>query len=336
MAAKSAEQDQRARRRKRLIKGLLVGGAAIGIPALANALVSRSMRRLPPPRWGRLRRYAWRHGEIAFQRLGEGPPILLLHSFGPGHGSDEWRTVAETLAAEHQVFAPDLLGWGRSDKPQITYDGELYIQLILDFLHDVVGSPAAVVAAGLTAAYATQIAVDQPDRVRALGLVVPLGIEVHGDEPDVKDAIVHRLLRLPVLGTSALNLFTSRSGISHHLRQDVFAGPERVDAEMVERHYLASHQPGAHASLAAYLAGYLNHGVEELLPRLTVPVWIAWGRQAAAPPIATADLWLRQVDAELEVFEGSGNQPQIEEPAAFARRLTAFLATAGRGEPAGV
>ena len=283
------------------------------------------MRRLPPPRWGRLRRYAWRHGEIAFQRLGQGPPLLLLHSFGPGHGSDEWRTVAETLATHHEVFAPDLLGWGRSDKPQLTFDGELYIQQILDFMHDVIGEPASIAAAGLPCAYATQIAVDQPERVRALALVVPLGIEVHGDEPDIKDALVHRLLRLPVLGTSALNLFTSRSGIAHHLRSDVFAGPERVDAELVESHYLASHQPGAHAPLAAYLAGYLNHGVEELLPRLSVPLWLAWGRKAAAPAIETADLWLRHLDAELQVFEGSGNQPHLEEPAAFARRLDAFL-----------
>ncbi len=325
MVAQTAEEDQRSRRRKRLVKGLLVGGAAIGIPALANLLVSRRLRRLPPPRWGRLRRYAWRHGEIAFQRLGQGPPLLLLHSFGPGHGSDEWRTVAETLSASHQVFAPDLLGWGRSEKPQRTYDGEFYLQQILDFLHDVIGERAVIVAAGLSAAYATQIAVDQPERVKALGLVVPLGIEVHGDEPDVKDALVHRLLRLPILGTSALNLFTSRSGIAHHLRNDVFAGPERVDAEAVDRHYLASHQPGAHASLAAYLAGYLNHGVEELLPRLSVPLWLAWGRSAAAPRIETADLWLRHIDAELQVFEGSGNQPHAEEPAAFARRLASFL-----------
>jgi pimeloyl-ACP methyl ester carboxylesterase len=284
---------------------------------------------MPPPRWGRTQRYAWRLGEVVFQRLGEGPPLLLLHSFGPGHDNEQWREAAEILAHEHQVYAPDLLGWGRSEKPSLTYDGELYIQLIDDFLHDVVGARAAIVATGLPAAYALQIAVDVPERVRALALVVPLGLEAHGDEPDLKDALVHRLLRLPVLGASALNLYTSRSGLSHHLRSEVFAAPERADAAVVERLYVSSHQPGAQASLAAYLAGYLNHGVEDLLARVDVPTWLAWGRRAASPPVETADLWLRHLAAELVVFDGSGSQPHAEQPQAFCRALVEFLRKAG-------
>ena len=101
-----------------------------------------------------------------------------------------------------------------------------------------------MVAAGLAAAYAVQIAVDEPEAIAALGLVVPLGIESHGDEPDFKDAMVHRLLRLPVVGTSALNLYTSRSAIDHHLLE-AYAVEERVDAALVEHHYRSSHQPGA-------------------------------------------------------------------------------------------
>lgn len=325
MAAQTAEERQRTRRRKRLIRGLLVGAAAIGVPALANALVRRRVGRLPPPRWGRLHRYAWREGEVVFQRLGQGPALVLLHSFGPGHDAEQWRPTAERMAAGWRVFAPDLPGWGRSDKPALTYDGELYIQLLADFLHDVVGERAVVAAAGLPAAYAVQVAVDNPEMVRALALVSPLGLDAHGDEPDFKDALLHRLLRLPILGQSALNLYTSRSGLAHHLRSEVYAAPERVDASLVERHWNLSHQPGAHAALAAYLAGYLNHGVEDLLPRLDVPVWLAWGRQSAYPPVEAADLWLKHLDAELTVLEESGSQPHGERPAGFCRALTRFL-----------
>ena len=132
-----------------------------------------------------------------------------------------------------------------------------------------VGERAVLVAAGLPAAYAVQLGVDQPELVRALALVVPLGMELHGDEPDLKDAVVHRLLRLPVLGTSALNLFTSRSGITSYLRREVYASPALVDDALVEEHYRNSHLPGAHAALAAYLAGYLNHGVRDALGRST-------------------------------------------------------------------
>ena len=85
-----------------------MGGAAVGLPAIANALVSRRGRRLPPPAWGRGDRYRWQRGEIAYQRLGAGPPLVLLHSLGPGHSAAEWRRAAEILAAgiDHYLTKP--------------------------------------------------------------------------------------------------------------------------------------------------------------------------------------------------------------------------------------
>lgn len=326
MAARSVSEEYRKRRRKRLLKALLFGGAAVGIPAAANAIIARRNGSLAAPRWGRSHRYAWKRGEIAFQRLGSGPPVICLHSFGPGHDAREWRGVAERIADRFEIFVPDLLGWGRSEKPELDYDAEFYIDQITDFIEDVAGAPAVILAAGLSAAYAVQIALDRPQAIRALGLVVPSGIAVSGEEPDVKDALVNRMLRLPVVGTSALNLYTSRSAIASHLRRD-FHAAERVDAQTIEHHYQSSHQPGSHWALAAFLSGYLNHRIDESLTRLDTPTWIAWGRQATMPPVEIADFWLSRIaQAELEVFEGAGNQPHSELAARFEERLAAFLA----------
>jgi pimeloyl-ACP methyl ester carboxylesterase len=324
--ATTSEELQRAARRRRLVKGLLLGGAAVGLPALANAWVRRRAGRLESANWGRPQSYAWRHGEIAFQQLGEGEPLVLLHSFGAGHDSAEWRSAAEILALHYRVVVPDLLGWGMSDKPSLTYDGELYIELLQNFLEDVVEGRPVLVTSGLSAAYGVQLGVDQPELLRGLAMVCPLGLDLHGEEPDLKDALLHRMMRLPILGTSALNVFTSRAGIGSHLRNEVYAAPERVDAALIEHHYQASHEPGAHASLAAYLAGYLNHNVRTVLPRLSLPVWIAWGRQSASPPVDRCDQWLRYLmDADLEVLEGAGSQPHAETPKPFCRRLEKFL-----------
>ena len=307
-----------------------MGGAAIGVPAVLNALVSRRARRLPAVTWGSGDRYAWKSGDVVFQHLGDGSPVVLIHSFGPGHGAAEWRRAAEILAQSYEVFAPDLLGWGYSQVSGLTCDSELYIRLIRDFLEDVVGRRAVIVAAGLSAAYAVQIAVDQQELVSGLALVSPLGIDLHGDEPDLKDAVVYRLLRLPILGTSALNLYTSRSAMASYLRREVYASSAAVDDELVDEHYRSSHQPGSQAALAAYLAGYLNHGVREALGRLGRPLWLAWGRHAASPPVETADLWLRQCpDAGLEVFEHAGVLPHAESPKEFCGKLERFLANLG-------
>ena len=305
-----------------------MGGAAIGVPALINTMVSKRAGKLPAPGWGQGLTYRFAHGKIAYQKLGEGSPVLLLHSFGPGHSAEEWRQVAELLARSHQVFVPDLLGWGRSDRPKTTYDSELYIELISEFAHRVVGSRPTLVAAGLSAAYAVQLAVDQPELLRALALVVPSGLELDGDEPDFKDAMVHRLLRLPILGTSALNVYTSRSAIATYLEKEVYATANQVDEAMIDRHYRNSHQLGAHGALAAYLSGYLNHSVREILEGVDLPVWIGWGRQATTPGVESADLWLHHLaGAELEVFEDSGILPHAEVAEELSRRLGLFLSS---------
>jgi pimeloyl-ACP methyl ester carboxylesterase len=324
--ARTSQEEQKRRRRSRLLKGLLLGGAAVGLPALANALIARRNRRLEAAGWGRPKRYAWELGDVSYQDLGTGEPLVLVHSLGPGHDSEEWRAVAEELAERHRVFVIDLIGWGRSDKPDSDYDGELYIKLLGDFLEDVVGRRCTLIGAGLSASYAIQLAVDRPESISSIALVVPSGIDAEGDEPDLKDALVHWLLRTPVFGTSALNLYTSQTALGQHLRSEILAAPERADAARVDHLYRSSHQPGAHAALAAYLSGYSNHRAVEALGRFHSPLWLAWGRAAKNPPVETADLWLQRApQAELEVFEDSGNLPHLEEPKAFARSLRRYL-----------
>ena len=139
--------------------------------------------------------------------------------------------------------------------------------------------------------------------------------------------MIHRLLRLPVFGTSAMNLYTSRTGIAQPPAPTrSIAAPERADAAdgrapLPRR--ATSRAPTA--ALAAYLAGYLNHAVEDGAARgCSQPVLLAWGREAANPPVESADLWLHALPAaELEVFETAGTLPHAEAPTAFASAWSA-------------
>ena len=325
--AETAEEEQRRRRRKRLIRGLLVGSAALGLPALVNAMVARRAQGMPPASWGQPQRYSGSSGEVVFQHFeGDGSAVVLLHSLGPGHSGLQWREVGERLGERHDVYVPDWLGWGESDHPSLVYDGDLYIQQLIDFLGDIVARRAAVVAAGLSAAYAIQVAVDHPELLSALCLVTPVGIDLHGDEPDIKDAILHRLLKLPILGTSALNVFTSKAGIAGHLRRDIFNSEACATTDRIEQHYRLSHLPGAHGGLAAYVSGYLNHSVSQVVSRVEQPVTIVWGREARSPAVESADLWLHHLPtAELSVLESCGSLPHYEKPDSFVAVLDDFL-----------
>lgn len=315
-----------------MIRGLILGGAALGVPALVNAVVARRAARMPAPAWADVSRFHSSVGELSYRRCGgEGMPVLCLHSMGPGHSGLEWRSLAELLASQHRVFIPDLLGWGESERPRRTYDSHLYIDLIYELLEELVAERCVLLASGLTAAYTVQVAVDHPELVAAIGLFVPQGIELHGDEPDLKDTILHRLLRVPILGTSAVNLFTSRSGIASHLQSEVYADAGRLEPDTLDQHYRSSHLPGAHAPIAAHLSGYLNHNIGDILGRLEPPLWIAWGRDARTPAVESADLWLKQVpNAEFEVFERSALCPHSEQPEAVAQALEDFVARRAR------
>lgn len=311
-----------------LAKGLLVAGAAAGVPLLVSEVIRRRAEPPQSPGWGRTHRFAGAFGEIVFQELGTGsPPLLLLHSFGPGYDGDQWRRTAELLAERHTVFVPDLPGWGRSETPRGGYAAERYVDALDGFLRRVVRDRAAVVAAGMAGAYAVRIAAAHPERVGALVLATPLGLKADAPAFDgARAAFLRRLLHLPVLRTTALDWLTSRPALSQHLRREVYAAPERVDAALLDHHYRASHLPRTRGALTAWLGGDLWMSVEEDLERLDVPLLLTWGRAAKSAPPENADLWRRAAPhARLEIFEGSGELPHVESPTAFCRAVERFL-----------
>ncbi|MCE2558618.1 MAG: alpha/beta fold hydrolase [Acidobacteria bacterium] len=197
--ARSADQELKRLRRRRVTRGLLLGGVALGAPAVINTLVARRAARLPRPRWG-----ATRHVEIDGQRLayvhlprsgqGSTPPMVLLHTFGPGHTGLLWRETAERLARGHDCFVPDWLGWGDSERRAQRYTAEFYIDLLDRFLEEVVGGPAILVAPHRAAAYAVQVTLDAPQRVAALALIAPQGLGADVAQ-DRGDPLLHALLR---------------------------------------------------------------------------------------------------------------------------------------------
>ncbi len=329
--ARSADEELKRLRKRRVTRGLILGGLALGAPAVINTVVARRAARLPRPRWG-----ATRHVEIDGRRLayvhiprsgqGAAPPMVLLHTFGPGHTGLLWREAAERLARSHDCLVPDWLGWGDSERKARRYTAGLYIELLDRFLKEVVGEPAILVAPQQAAAYAVQAALHAPERVAAMALVAPQGLGADLIQ-DPGDPVLHALLRAPLLGTSALNLVTSERSLESHLRRETMFGVEGLGKPLVEAMYRASHLPGASHALTDSLCGRLGHQLTAGFgDELQQPTWLAWGREATHPPLEAADLWLQELPkADLEVLDGCRNLPHVERPAEFAAALAAFI-----------
>ena len=78
--------------------------------------------------------YDWRFGKIHYTVKGNGKPLLLVHNLTVGSSGYEFYKIADQLSAQFEVYTMDLLGYGLSDKPDMTYTSFLYVQLLSDFI----------------------------------------------------------------------------------------------------------------------------------------------------------------------------------------------------------
>ena len=83
--------------------------------------------------------YRWKQGKIYYHRRGTGSPVLLIHGLDASDSGRDLDTLSKALSTKHTVYTIDLLGFGLSDKPWITYTNYLYVLLIQDFIKDVIG-----------------------------------------------------------------------------------------------------------------------------------------------------------------------------------------------------
>ncbi|HEX8557479.1 MAG TPA: alpha/beta fold hydrolase [Pyrinomonadaceae bacterium] len=306
-------------------KGLLAGGAAgAGVAALAavNAAVARDV---PEPETGALGgepgAYRWKHGEVFYRHAGreDAPAVLFVHGVAAGARAFMWRRNFLPLARDFRVYALDLLGFGYSDKPaNAPYSADLYVELISDFLDEVVGRRACVVAHTLSAAFAVRAADERPGSVGSLVLVSPAAAERPGARPGMTGAAFYGLLHSPVLGASFYNAMTSERGIRDFARNQLFYEKRFATPRLVAHYYAVSHLPGAQYAATAFFSGYLNADVREPFARLRQPVTLAWGKQDSANPVEQAGHLLGlNPRARLEVFDRCRQMPQEEHAERF-------------------
>jgi pimeloyl-ACP methyl ester carboxylesterase len=120
-------------------------------------------------------------GEMIYHISGAGDPVLFLHGIYLGASSYEWSKVYPHFTLGREVIAPDLIGFGESERPGVTMDATDYCESLVEFLRSTCGDRSPViVASGLTAGIALLMASRHPERVRRLILLLPTGLKESG------------------------------------------------------------------------------------------------------------------------------------------------------------
>ena len=95
--------------------------------------------------------YPWKHGNVFYTKTGCGSPILFVHDLNTTASAEEWKKIIHRFEKTHTVYTVDLLGCGRSDKPAMEYANYLYVQLLTDFVKEVIQEKTIVVATNMSA-----------------------------------------------------------------------------------------------------------------------------------------------------------------------------------------
>lgn len=269
------------------------------------------------------------HGQpVTFHMMGEGPPVLLVH--GITSSSRTWKAVMPRLAEKHTVIAPDLLGHGRSAKPQGDYSLGAYASGMRDLLVALDVTKATVVGHSLGGGIAMQFGYQFPDRVSRLILVDTGGIgrEVN---PALRAAalpgaeFVLPLLFTPTLHDAGLKVRNFLAGIGLRGSADVegvaegFASLTEADSRRAFIHTVRSviDPTGQRVSAADRL--YLTRDI---------PTMIVWGERDRIIPVSHAGLAHELMPgSRLEIFPGAGHFPFNDDPDRFIDLLEDFIDT---------
>ena len=253
-----------------------------------------------------------------YLEAGTGAPVLLVHGSGPGVSAyANWRLTIPDLATRFRVVAPDMAGFGFSERPEdARYDLDRWVGQAVGLLDALGLDRASVVGNSFGGAVALRLAATHPDRVDRLVLMGSVGVPfpitdgldaVWGYQPSV--ANMRRLL-------------------------DVFAWNTALATdELAEVRYRASTEPGVQESFAAMFPAPRQRWVDAMvtpddaIAALPHPTLVVHGREDQVIPRANSLHLARLIpDVRLHVFGNCGHWTQIEKATEFNRLVGDFLA----------
>ncbi|AFK18525.1 alpha/beta hydrolase [Haloferax mediterranei ATCC 33500] len=300
-----------------------LAAAGVGLAAATNAALSKRVGPLEPPLSGDHQTYRWRGMDVSYVEAGDedAPTLVFLHGINAAGSSGEFRKVFGELAEDYHVVAPDLPGFGLSDRPALYYSPALYEDFVGDFLAEY--DDPAVIASSLTAAYTVAAASRDDVSVSRFVLICP----TERGGPDRKEWL-RELIRAPVVGKTLFNLISSRPSIRYFNADHGYYDPSKAGDDWQEYEWQTSHQGGARFAPASFISGYLNTDVDlgEALSNLDVPTTLVWGRESDVTPLKRGRELADEADCTLVVFDETMLLPHVEFPSAFVDTVRDALA----------
>ena len=256
---------------------------------------------------------------------GAGAPVLLIHGSGPGVSAwANWRLVMPALAQQARVIAPDMVGFGYTERPEgFVYNMDAWVRQAVGLLDALGIERTDLVGNSFGGALSLALAIAHPERVRRLVLMGSAGVS------------------FPL--TEGLDAVWGYTPSVENMRaiMDYFAFDQGLMSDDLARlRFEASIRPGFQESFAAMFPAPRQRWIEALasaeadIRALPHQALVIHGREDRVIPLATSltlSSWIQR--SQLHVYGQCGHWTQIEHAARFARLVGDFLAEARPDEP---
>lgn len=320
----------------------MTGRAALGLAAAAAAAYgvylwgSPGGRRRPVTELDyalklRLHYVPWSELHYAYySRTGSGRPLVLLHSINAVASAHEMRPLVDRLrrASRRPLYALEWLGFGHSDRPELSYGPELMEQQLEHFLGRVLNHRGGVdiVALSLGANYAAELARRRPDLVRSLVAIEPAAL---GDEPaEIGSGWARLLFTLPGVQRAFYDRLTTRESLHRFARENLFTSEFGVPDEYVDYAAQTARVEGAARPLDDFLNGNLApDAASEAFLHMRRPLQVIHGTVEGRRMESYTSLPELQDRPDTEIVPlPTGSMPHWERPDEVVERIAAFHA----------
>lgn len=280
--------------------------------------------------------WQWRGHSIYYVQAGEKhslrPALLLVHGFGAS--TDHWRKNITGLCNDFEVYAIDLLGFGRSAKPNLQYSGNLWRDQLFDFISEVIGKPAVLAGNSLGGYACLCVAAQFPDA--AAGVVLlnsagPFSENQPTSEPEPLQAqieppqqpnplqklfgdVVKWIFQQP-LSRWLLFQYVKQPWVIRQTLEKVYLDKSAITDQLVEEIQRPADDAGAFDVFSSVFSTPQGEKVDVLLGQLTCPLLMLWGEGDPWMNARERSLKFRQYYPQLtEHFLRAGHCPHDEVP----------------------
>lgn len=312
---------------KNKIKYSILFGAATALSvSVINKIiyVSSTMKNNLSPVQGNF--YNWRFGKVFYTKQGSGSPLLLIHDLDVSSSSLEWKEVIKKLSANHTVYTLDLLGCGLSDKPYLTYTNYLYVQLISDFVKNIIGHKTNVIASGFSSSFVIMACHNDTNLFNKIMTINPQDLYDSNYAPSKKSMSLKVLFDLPIIGTLIYNIIFSRNNVKEFLKNKFNINSSKYNL-YVDLFYESAHVQNCQGKyLYASIKGcYTNANIVHALKEINNSIYIVGGQNFLNIKTIIENYSYYNSSIEHFLINHTKNYPHIEKPSVFLDQVNVFF-----------